>query len=63
MEKGLILTQEQIDILQNNDIQFYYYDGIDLFSEESNQLKDNRFEIEFDNTVEYENALYVLGLS
>ena len=63
MEKGLILTQEQIDILQNNDIQFYYYDGFDLFSEESNQLKDNRFEIEFDNTVEYENALYVLGLS
>jgi len=63
MEKGLILTQEQINILQNNDIQFYYYDGIDLFSEESNQLKDNRFEIEFDNTVEYENALYVLGLS
>ena len=63
MEKGLILTQEQINILQNNDIQFYYYDGFDLFSEESNQLKDNRFEIEFDNTVEYENALYVLGLS
>jgi len=63
MEKGLILTQEQINILQNNDIQFYYYDGFDLFSEESNQLKDNRFKIEFDNTAEYENALYVLGLS
>jgi len=62
MEYGLIVNKQQLIILDNNNIQYYFHDGFDLFSDESEQCKRDEFDILFDSKEEREQAVKILDL-
>jgi hypothetical protein len=60
MEYGLTVSKKELDILNRKNIEYYFWDGYDLFDDDSEQMKNDKIEITFDNKNDRDIAAKIL---
>ena len=61
MEYGLIVKQKDLDILDQHNVEYSFWDGFDLFdSEGSEQLRNDKIEITFESKHAREEAFKLI---
>jgi len=61
MEYGLIVKQRDLDILDQHNVEYSFWDGFDLFgSEDSEQFRNDKIEIIFENKSAREEAFNLI---
>lgn len=62
MEYGLIVKQKDLDVLDQHNLEYSFWDGFDLFGDEDSvQLKEDKIEVTFESKSERDKAFQLIN--